>query len=83
MSQLVEKIDLMTEMALLDQLISKQPNNQTLITIINLATSGLLAESDQEHKEIYDKEEDQEIPVSPDSSLLFKDMSEICWISKK
>ena len=46
MSQVVEKIDLMTEIALFNQLNSTQPNTQTLIFIISLASKGLLAESE-------------------------------------
>ena len=45
-SQVVEKIDLMTEIALFNQINSTQPNSQTLIFIISLAYFGLLAESE-------------------------------------
>ena len=45
-SQVVEKLDLMIEIALFNQLNSSQPNSQTLIVIISLAGLGLLAESD-------------------------------------
>ena len=53
MSQLLEKIDLMTELALFNQFNSTQPT-QTLIFIISLAWNGLLTECDQKHKEVYD-----------------------------
>ena len=45
-SQVVEKLDLMTETALFNQHNSKQPNSQTLIVIFSLAHYGLLAESE-------------------------------------
>ena len=45
-SQVVEKLDLTTEMALYNQHNSTQPNSQTLIVIISLAMDGLLAESE-------------------------------------
>ena len=45
-SQVVEKLDLTTEMALYNQHNSTQPNSQTLIVIISLANLGLLAESE-------------------------------------
>ena len=45
-SQVVEKFDLVTEMALHNQHNSTQPNSQTLIVIISLAMDGLLAESE-------------------------------------
>ena len=45
-SQVMEKLDLTTEMALYNQHNSTQPNSQTLIVIISLAMDGLLAESE-------------------------------------
>ena len=78
MSQLLEKIDLMTELAFFNQLNSTQPT-QTLITIISLANGGLWAESDKWAKRESDKIIDQEIPVSPDSSKLYKNFSQISW----
>ena len=68
MSQFVEKIDLMTEIVLFNQLNSTRSRSKILITIISLARYGVLAESDSGHKEYYHKNVVQEIPVSYDSS---------------
>ena len=46
MSQLKEKMDLVNEVTVHNQLNNKQPNTQILITIISLAMDGILAESD-------------------------------------
>ena len=54
MSQVLEKIDLVTEVTMFNQLNGSNPNSKTLITIINLAFHRILAESNQEHKEVYD-----------------------------
>ena len=51
----MEKIDLVTEMTMFNQLSCSHSNSKTLITIINLAFHSILAESNQEHKEEYDR----------------------------
>ena len=45
-SQLREKMDLVTEVTAYNQLKNKQPNTQVLITIISLAHKVILAESE-------------------------------------
>ena len=82
-SQLVEKLDLMTEKAFFNQHNSKQTDSQTLIIVISLAFFGLLAESDKEHKKNYDEELYLKIPDSPDSTKLHKNMSIISWVSDR
>ena len=67
-SQLLEKLDLMTEVALFNRLNSKLTNSQVLIVIISLAMCGISAGSDQNDKKKFDREVNQEIPVSPDST---------------
>ena len=54
MSQLVEKMDLTSEMVSYNQLNSTQPNTQTLIVVISLPKYGLMAESDREHRKKYE-----------------------------
>ena len=48
----------MTELTVYNQLKSKEPVTQTLITIISLAWNGILAESEFEHKKYYEEEVD-------------------------
>ena len=46
MSQLKEKMDLVTEVTVYNQHSNKQPNTQILIVIISIAMNGILAESE-------------------------------------
>ena len=78
-SQLVEKFDFVTERVLFNQRCKTLANSQTLITVISLAFNGLLAESDKDHKKVYDRYVHQKIPDSLDSTKIYNNMSEISW----
>ena len=45
-SQLLEKMDLMTELTVYNQLKENKANTQTLITMISIAWNGILTESE-------------------------------------
>ena len=74
-SQLIEKIDLMTEIVFFNQINRSKTKTQTLITIISLAYSGLLSETYQEHKEQLNRSVKQEIPGSTDFTKLYKNFT--------
>ena len=77
----MEKLDLIIEMVYFNGLNSKQYKSQTLITIISIAMSGLLAETESRHTEIYEQLVDQKITTSIDSTKIYKNMLEICRYS--
>ena len=74
-SQLVEKVVWVTEKTIYNQLNSTHPHNQTLIIIISLAKAGLFAETDQELNYKHDMKDEQDISISSDSTMLYKNIS--------
>ena len=83
-SQLKEKMDFVAEIAIANDLNKAHgPKQLTFITVISLARNGLLAESEQIHKALFERKVDQYIPVANDFSCPYKNFSRIEWHSAK
>ena len=74
----MEKLDLITEMVLFNELNCKKYKSQTLITIISIANSGLMAETERRDKVLYEQRVNQKITPSIDSTKIYKNILEIC-----
>ena len=78
-SQFKEKMDLLIEFTVHNQLDYKQPNTQILVTVISIAQSGIFVESNEIHKKTYNRVVHQEIPVSVDFTKIYMNLSRIQW----